>query len=244
MALSNKDFVGETLGCGSDRTAGRHAGRHRARGCGRCPRCSGCTRSRPTRRVLEMVASIQGVAPADAHGEGTGMTASELVAGDSSSTTRAARPGDIWLPDRSWSRPSLDGRRTPGRQGGPDGLGGAARAERGRDRRLGDRQHLAAGRRPGRRADRARLRLNRRHRDPGHRRRCPRRQPRTGAARAARTAGKGEALWRSLAATSGDIVVFVDSDLIDPHPMFVPWLVGPLLTGDGVHLVKASTAGR
>jgi glucosyl-3-phosphoglycerate synthase len=50
--------------------------------------------------------------------------------------------------------------------------------------------------------------------------------------------GKGEALWRSLAATSGDIVVFVDSDLIDPDPMFVPKLVGPLLTGDGVHLVK------
>ncbi|ORA10750.1 glucosyl-3-phosphoglycerate synthase [Mycobacterium arosiense] len=51
--------------------------------------------------------------------------------------------------------------------------------------------------------------------------------------------GKGEALWRSLAVTSGDIVVFVDSDLINPHPMFVPWLVGPLLTGDGVHLVKS-----
>jgi glucosyl-3-phosphoglycerate synthase len=50
--------------------------------------------------------------------------------------------------------------------------------------------------------------------------------------------GKGEALWRSLAATSGDVVVFVDSDLINPHPMFVPWLVGPLLTGDGIHLVK------
>ncbi|MGH3541195.1 MAG: glycosyltransferase, partial [Mycobacterium sp.] len=45
--------------------------------------------------------------------------------------------------------------------------------------------------------------------------------------------GKGEVLWRSLAATSGDIVVFIDSDLIDPHPMFVPWLVGPLLTGHG-----------
>lgn len=54
---------------------------------------------------------------------------------------------------------------------------------------------------------------------------------------AART-GKGEALWRSLAVTSGDIVVFVDSDLINPHPMFVPWLVGPLLTEDGIHLVK------
>jgi glucosyl-3-phosphoglycerate synthase len=51
--------------------------------------------------------------------------------------------------------------------------------------------------------------------------------------------GKGEALWRSLAATSGDIVVFVDSDLINPHPMFVPWLVGPLLTGEGIHLVKS-----
>jgi glucosyl-3-phosphoglycerate synthase len=50
--------------------------------------------------------------------------------------------------------------------------------------------------------------------------------------------GKGEVLWRSLAAARGDIVVFVDSDLIDPDPMFVPKLVGPLLTVDGVHLVK------
>ncbi|QLL06290.1 glucosyl-3-phosphoglycerate synthase [Mycobacterium vicinigordonae] len=50
--------------------------------------------------------------------------------------------------------------------------------------------------------------------------------------------GKGEALWRSLAATSGDIVVFVDSDLVNPHPMFVPYLVGPMLTGTGIHLVK------
>ncbi|MCV7075367.1 glucosyl-3-phosphoglycerate synthase [Mycobacterium szulgai] len=51
--------------------------------------------------------------------------------------------------------------------------------------------------------------------------------------------GKGEALWRSLAATCGDIVVFVDSDLVNPHPMFVPWLVGPLLTGENIHLVKS-----
>lgn len=51
--------------------------------------------------------------------------------------------------------------------------------------------------------------------------------------------GKGEALWRSLAATSGDIVVFIDSDLINPHPLFVPWLVGPLLTGEGIQLVKS-----
>ena len=50
--------------------------------------------------------------------------------------------------------------------------------------------------------------------------------------------GKGEALWRSLAATTGDIVVFIDSDLIDPDPMFVPRLVGPILTEDGVQLVR------
>jgi glucosyl-3-phosphoglycerate synthase len=50
--------------------------------------------------------------------------------------------------------------------------------------------------------------------------------------------GKGEVLWRSLAATSGDLVVFLDSDLVDPDPGFVPSLLGPLLTRPGVHLVK------
>ncbi|MEW5808430.1 MAG: glucosyl-3-phosphoglycerate synthase [Actinomycetota bacterium] len=50
--------------------------------------------------------------------------------------------------------------------------------------------------------------------------------------------GKGEVLWRSLAATTGDLIAFVDSDLLDPDPMFVPKLLGPLLTADGVHLVK------
>jgi glucosyl-3-phosphoglycerate synthase len=50
--------------------------------------------------------------------------------------------------------------------------------------------------------------------------------------------GKGEVLWRSLAATTGDLVVFLDSDLVDPDPGFVPALLGPLLTEHGVHLVK------
>ena len=50
--------------------------------------------------------------------------------------------------------------------------------------------------------------------------------------------GKGEALWRSLAATTGDIIVFIDSDLIDADPLFVPRLVGPMLTADGIHLVR------
>ncbi|WP_280423425.1 glucosyl-3-phosphoglycerate synthase [Nocardia carnea] len=51
--------------------------------------------------------------------------------------------------------------------------------------------------------------------------------------------GKGEVLWRSLAVTSGDLVAFVDSDLIDPDPAFVPKLLGPLLTTPDLHLVKA-----
>ncbi|MEV0355752.1 glucosyl-3-phosphoglycerate synthase [Nocardia sp. NPDC050697] len=50
--------------------------------------------------------------------------------------------------------------------------------------------------------------------------------------------GKGEVLWRSLAATGGDLVVFIDGDLIDPDPEFVPALLTPLLTGDDIHLVK------
>ena len=42
--------------------------------------------------------------------------------------------------------------------------------------------------------------------------------------------GKGEVLWRSLAATTGDLVVFLDADLVDPDPGFAPALLGPLLT--------------
>ncbi|OZM83746.1 glucosyl-3-phosphoglycerate synthase [Pseudonocardia sp. MH-G8] len=50
--------------------------------------------------------------------------------------------------------------------------------------------------------------------------------------------GKGEVLWRSLAATSGELVCFLDSDLVDFDPGFVPALLGPLLTERGVALVK------
>ncbi|QBJ97783.1 glucosyl-3-phosphoglycerate synthase [Rhodococcus sp. ABRD24] len=50
--------------------------------------------------------------------------------------------------------------------------------------------------------------------------------------------GKGEVLWRSIAATTGDLIAFVDSDLVEPDPAFVPKLLGPLLTVDGIHLVK------
>ncbi|MEU3553588.1 glucosyl-3-phosphoglycerate synthase [Streptomyces fragilis] len=51
--------------------------------------------------------------------------------------------------------------------------------------------------------------------------------------------GKGEVLWRSLLATSGDIVCFVDADLRDFSSDFVTGTVGPLLTDPGISLVKA-----
>jgi len=50
--------------------------------------------------------------------------------------------------------------------------------------------------------------------------------------------GKGEVLWRSLAVTSGDIVVFVDADLVEVGPELVVGLLGPLLTQPQVQLVK------
>ncbi|MGW3327050.1 glucosyl-3-phosphoglycerate synthase [Streptomyces virginiae] len=51
--------------------------------------------------------------------------------------------------------------------------------------------------------------------------------------------GKGEVLWRSLLATDGDIVCFVDADLRDFSASFVSGIVGPLLTDPDVHFVKA-----
>ncbi|NSC22426.1 glucosyl-3-phosphoglycerate synthase [Streptomyces albus subsp. chlorinus] len=51
--------------------------------------------------------------------------------------------------------------------------------------------------------------------------------------------GKGEVLWRSLMATRGDIVCFVDADLREFSPDFVTGIVGPLLTEPEVQLVKA-----
>lgn len=51
--------------------------------------------------------------------------------------------------------------------------------------------------------------------------------------------GKGEALWRSLAAVKGDIVVWVDSDIRNFSTRFVTRLVAPILTDPTVSFVKA-----
>ncbi|GAB2888371.1 glucosyl-3-phosphoglycerate synthase [Nocardioides pacificus] len=50
--------------------------------------------------------------------------------------------------------------------------------------------------------------------------------------------GKGEAMWKSLFVTSGDVLVFMDADLLDWDSHFVPGLLGPLLTTPEVALVK------
>jgi glucosyl-3-phosphoglycerate synthase len=51
--------------------------------------------------------------------------------------------------------------------------------------------------------------------------------------------GKGEALWKSLYVTRGDIVVFIDADLEQFDPQFAVGLMGPLLADPTVEFVKA-----
>jgi glucosyl-3-phosphoglycerate synthase len=50
--------------------------------------------------------------------------------------------------------------------------------------------------------------------------------------------GKGEAMWKSLFVTRGEVIVFMDADLLDWDTHFVPGLLGPLLTSAQVQLVK------
>ncbi|SFI66293.1 glucosyl-3-phosphoglycerate synthase [Streptosporangium canum] len=50
--------------------------------------------------------------------------------------------------------------------------------------------------------------------------------------------GKGEALWKSLAATSGDLLVFIDADLREFRTSFVTGLLGPLFADPVVAYVK------
>src|SRR3990172_2305342 len=50
--------------------------------------------------------------------------------------------------------------------------------------------------------------------------------------------GKGEALWKSLFVTQGDLVVWIDTDIVNIHPRFVYGLLGPLLLDRRVQFVK------
>ena len=50
--------------------------------------------------------------------------------------------------------------------------------------------------------------------------------------------GKGDALWKGLVASTGDLVVFVDADVHDFTAAFVTGLLGPLLGDPGTAFVK------
>jgi nucleotide-binding universal stress UspA family protein len=50
--------------------------------------------------------------------------------------------------------------------------------------------------------------------------------------------GKGEALWKSLYLTHGDIVLWIDTDIVNIHPRFVYGILGPLILRPDIQLVK------
>lgn len=50
--------------------------------------------------------------------------------------------------------------------------------------------------------------------------------------------GKGEALWKSLYVTRGDIIVWIDTDIVNIHPRFVYGVIGPLLVNPSLLYVK------
>ena len=50
--------------------------------------------------------------------------------------------------------------------------------------------------------------------------------------------GKGEALWKSLYVTHGDIVVWIDTDITNIRPHFVYGLIGPLLHRPNLKYIK------
>lgn len=51
--------------------------------------------------------------------------------------------------------------------------------------------------------------------------------------------GKGEALWKSLFALTGDIIVWIDADIENFDPRFVSGLLGPMLAHPDIGYVKA-----
>jgi glucosyl-3-phosphoglycerate synthase len=52
--------------------------------------------------------------------------------------------------------------------------------------------------------------------------------------------GKGDAMWRALAATRGDIVAYIDADTLDFDASFAVGLLGPLVADPSIALVKGA----
>jgi glucosyl-3-phosphoglycerate synthase len=57
-----------------------------------------------------------------------------------------------------------------------------------------------------------------------------------------RVLGKGDAMWRALAAVRHDVVVYVDADTTDFDAHYVSGLAGPLLTDPAIQFVKGAYA--
>jgi glucosyl-3-phosphoglycerate synthase len=53
-----------------------------------------------------------------------------------------------------------------------------------------------------------------------------------------RSGGKGRAMLEGAEVASGDVVVFLDADVLDTDPAWLPQLLGPLLADRSVELVK------
>jgi glucosyl-3-phosphoglycerate synthase len=60
-------------------------------------------------------------------------------------------------------------------------------------------------------------------------------RPELGAAR-----GKGDAMWRAAAATTAELLVFLDADTVDFDPGFVTGLLGPMLLDPSLALIKGT----
>lgn len=50
--------------------------------------------------------------------------------------------------------------------------------------------------------------------------------------------GKGEALLKSLYVARGDIIAWIDTDIVNIHPRFVYGIIGPLIMNEKIQLVK------
>jgi glucosyl-3-phosphoglycerate synthase len=52
--------------------------------------------------------------------------------------------------------------------------------------------------------------------------------------------GKGDAMWRALAAARGELIVYLDSDTRDFPPHFATGMLGPLICEQDVRFVKGA----
>ena len=50
--------------------------------------------------------------------------------------------------------------------------------------------------------------------------------------------GKGDAMWRALQVTDGDIVAFLDGDTADPNPAHLLGILGPLIVDEDIQMVR------